>query len=85
MVDGVQMVHYDSNSQRAVSKQDWMNKQTDTQYWEQNTGILLGSQRTFKAGVDTLKQRFNQSGGTSFIFTSSDQLCLYKHIISCVC
>ncbi|CAB1351121.1 unnamed protein product [Coregonus sp. 'balchen'] len=63
MVDGVQMVHYDSNSQRAVPKQDWMNKQTDTQYWDKQTWILLVSQQTFKAGVDVLKQRFNQSEG----------------------
>ncbi|KAK6323720.1 hypothetical protein J4Q44_G00060590 [Coregonus suidteri] len=67
MVDGVQMVHYDSNSQRAVPKQDWMNKRTDTQYWDRNTGILLVSQQTFKAGVDILKQRFNQSGGDHYI------------------
>ncbi|XP_038827550.1 major histocompatibility complex class I-related gene protein-like [Salvelinus namaycush] len=67
MVDGVQMVHYDSNSQRAVPKQDWMNRHTDTLYWERNTGIFLGSQRTFKADVDILKQRFNQSGGVHIV------------------
>uniref|UniRef100_A0A4W5NSE4 MHC class I-like antigen recognition-like domain-containing protein n=1 Tax=Hucho hucho TaxID=62062 RepID=A0A4W5NSE4_9TELE len=78
MVDGVQHGYYDSNSQRAVPKQDWMNKRTDTQFWESQTGIALGVQQTFKAGIDTLKQRFNQSGGTSFIFTTSDQLCLCK-------
>ncbi|XP_038827556.1 H-2 class I histocompatibility antigen, Q9 alpha chain-like [Salvelinus namaycush] len=64
MVDGVQMVHYDSNSQRMVPKQDWMNKRTDTQYWERETGNVLGSQQSFKVGINTLKQRFNQSGGT---------------------
>nr|AAG25203.1 MHC class I heavy chain precursor [Oncorhynchus mykiss] len=63
MVDGVQMVHYDSNSQRAVPKQDWVNKAADPQYWERNTGIFKGSQQTFKANIDIAKQRFNQSGG----------------------
>ncbi|XP_045078026.1 major histocompatibility complex class I-related gene protein-like [Coregonus clupeaformis] len=63
MVDGVQMVHYDSNSQRAVSDQDWINKQTDTQYWEREKGNLLGSQQIFKIDINTLLQRFNQSGG----------------------
>ncbi|KAK6278296.1 hypothetical protein J4Q44_G00391890, partial [Coregonus suidteri] len=62
MVDGVQIVHYDSNSQRAVPKQDWMNKRTDTQYWEGETGNLLGSQQSFKVGIDIIKPRFNQSG-----------------------
>ncbi|XP_070970042.1 class I histocompatibility antigen, F10 alpha chain-like [Oncorhynchus clarkii lewisi] len=63
MVDGVQMFHYDSNSQRAVPKQDWVNKAADPQYWERNTGNCKGSQQTFKANIDTAKQRFNQSGG----------------------
>nr|AAN75113.1 MHC class I [Salmo salar] len=63
VVDGVQMVHYDSNSQRAVPKQDWVNKAADPQYWERNTGIFKGSQQTFKANIDIAKQRFNQSGG----------------------
>ncbi|XP_023996927.1 BOLA class I histocompatibility antigen, alpha chain BL3-7 [Salvelinus sp. IW2-2015] len=63
MVDGVQMVHYDSNSQRAVPKQDWMTRHTDTQYWERNTGIFMNSQQIFKVDINTLKQRFNQSGG----------------------
>ncbi|XP_064839799.1 class I histocompatibility antigen, F10 alpha chain [Oncorhynchus masou masou] len=65
MVDGVQMVHYDSNSQRAVPKQDWMNKATETrpQYWETETGISKGAQQNFKANIDIAKQRFNQSGG----------------------
>uniref|UniRef100_A0A4W5R3R0 Ig-like domain-containing protein n=1 Tax=Hucho hucho TaxID=62062 RepID=A0A4W5R3R0_9TELE len=71
MVDDVQMVHYDSNSQRAVPKQDWMNKRTDTQYWERETGIFLNSQQVFKAGVDILKQRFNQSGGVHVL----QQIC----------
>nr|AAQ18009.1 MHC class I antigen [Oncorhynchus mykiss]CBX11149.1 MHC class I alpha chain [Oncorhynchus mykiss]CBX11151.1 MHC class I alpha chain [Oncorhynchus mykiss] len=63
MVDGVQMFHYDSNSQRAVPKQDWVNKAADPQYWERNTGNCKGSQQTFKASIDIVKQRFNQSGG----------------------
>lgn len=74
MVDGVQMVHYDSNSQRMVPEQDWMNKQTEAEYWERETGIAFDSQQVFKDDVNILKQRFNQSGGKSFIFTSSDSL-----------
>ncbi|XP_045550627.1 H-2 class I histocompatibility antigen, Q9 alpha chain isoform X1 [Salmo salar] len=63
MVDGVQMVHYDSNSQRMVPEQDWMNKQTEAEYWERETGIAFDSQQVFKDDVNILKQRFNQSGG----------------------
>nr|AAD53016.1 MHC class Ia heavy chain precursor [Oncorhynchus mykiss]AAD53018.1 MHC class I heavy chain precursor [Oncorhynchus mykiss]AAG09923.1 MHC class I heavy chain [Oncorhynchus mykiss] len=69
MVDGAQMVHYDSNSQRAVPKQDWMNRAAETlpQYWESQTGIFKGAQQTFKANIDIVKQRFNQSGGVHIV------------------
>ncbi|XP_023832378.1 class I histocompatibility antigen, F10 alpha chain isoform X1 [Salvelinus sp. IW2-2015] len=65
MVDGVQTVYYDSNSQRAVPKQDWMNKATETlpRYWETVTESFMGNQPNFKANIDIAKQRFNQSGG----------------------
>lgn len=67
LVDEVQMVHYDSDSGRAVPKQDWMEKNTDHQYWERQTGGLQAAHQTYKADFETLKQRFNQTGGL-FLF-----------------
>uniref|UniRef100_A0A4W5KZT0 Ig-like domain-containing protein n=1 Tax=Hucho hucho TaxID=62062 RepID=A0A4W5KZT0_9TELE len=58
MVDDVEMVHYDSNNQTVVPKQDWM-KQTDAEYWERE---FNNSQQSFKAEVHILKEHFNQSG-----------------------
>nr|AAS93689.1 MHC class Ib antigen [Oncorhynchus mykiss] len=66
MVDDVQMVHYDSNSQKAVPKQDWM-KQTDAEFWEKERENFFYSQQSFKAEVATLKQHFNQSGGVHIL------------------
>ncbi|XP_056438639.1 major histocompatibility complex class I-related gene protein-like isoform X2 [Gadus chalcogrammus] len=66
MVDGVQFEYYDSNTQRTVLKQDWMERYTirdDPDYLERNTGIYLGTQQWFKADIGTLKKRFNQTGG----------------------
>uniref|UniRef100_A0A8C5A8J4 Major histocompatibility complex class I-related gene protein-like n=1 Tax=Gadus morhua TaxID=8049 RepID=A0A8C5A8J4_GADMO len=64
MVDGVQMVHYDSVSKRAVAKQDWMEQVTrDPAYLERETGNFQGSQQWFKVNIGTAKQRFNQTGG----------------------
>uniref|UniRef100_A0A3B4XP04 MHC class I-like antigen recognition-like domain-containing protein n=1 Tax=Seriola lalandi dorsalis TaxID=1841481 RepID=A0A3B4XP04_SERLL len=43
LVDEVQISHCDSNTNRNVPKQDWMNKVTadDPQYWETQTQISL--------------------------------------------
>ncbi|CAL8373888.1 unnamed protein product [Boreogadus saida] len=69
MVDGVQMVHYDSNTQRTVLKQDWMEQVTreDPDYLERETGNYLGAQQTFKASIGIVKQRFNQTGGAHMV------------------
>nr|APD68780.1 MHC class I alpha antigen [Trachinotus ovatus] len=67
LVDEVQMVHYDSNTGRAEPKQDWMKENTDPQYWERETGTFLGSQQIHKVDIETLKGRFNQTGGVHMI------------------
>ncbi|CAL8396517.1 unnamed protein product [Gadus morhua 'NCC'] len=65
MVDGVQFYYYDSNTQREVLKQDWMERyaREDHDYLERNTGILQGHQQSFKYNIGILKKNFNQTGG----------------------
>uniref|UniRef100_A0A8C4DR94 MHC class I-like antigen recognition-like domain-containing protein n=1 Tax=Dicentrarchus labrax TaxID=13489 RepID=A0A8C4DR94_DICLA len=65
LVDEVQIDHCDSNTRRAEPKQDWMSRVTaeDPQYLEMETQASVRAQRTFKANIETAKQRFNQTGG----------------------
>ncbi|KAI9548484.1 hypothetical protein NQZ68_007340 [Dissostichus eleginoides] len=69
LVDEVEMTHYDSNTKRAEPKQDWMSNITDEvpQYWEGETQIALSNQQFYKVDIETLKQRFNQTGGVHII------------------
>ncbi|XP_062292059.1 major histocompatibility complex class I-related gene protein-like [Scomber scombrus] len=65
MLDDVQIYHYDSNTRRLEPKQDWMNRviEDDPQFWESHTARGLGYHQLFKDYIETLKQRFNQTGG----------------------
>ncbi|XP_029919894.1 class I histocompatibility antigen, F10 alpha chain-like isoform X1 [Myripristis murdjan] len=69
LVDDVQTVHYDSNTQRLVPKQDWMEKVTadDAGYWDSETQRCQNDQQVFKANIDIVKKRFNQTGGVHIV------------------
>lgn len=69
LVDEAQMIHYDSNTRRTEPKQDWMSRVTagDPQYLERETQNLIGTQQVFKANIDILKPRFNQTGGAHVV------------------
>ncbi|KAL3984271.1 MHC class I antigen [Sarotherodon galilaeus] len=67
MVDEVQMVQFDSNTMKTVSKQDWMKRNIDEQYWERETGGFVSAQQVFKANIEIAKQRFNQTGGVHIV------------------
>ena len=63
LVDDVQIGHYDSNTKKAETKQDWILNGLDPQFWERMTQIALVHQQWLKNNLDILKERFNQTGG----------------------
>ncbi|XP_053719123.1 major histocompatibility complex class I-related gene protein-like isoform X2 [Synchiropus splendidus] len=65
LVDDVQILHYDSNSRKVETKQDWMKQviADDPSYLERNTQLSFGVQQVFKNNIEILKPRFNQTGG----------------------
>ncbi|KAF7687782.1 hypothetical protein HF521_015010 [Silurus meridionalis] len=60
-VDGQQFVYYDSNIRKMIPKTQWIQNNEGEDYWNSETQNMQGSQETFKVGVGTLMQRFNQT------------------------
>ncbi|KAK3511713.1 hypothetical protein QTP70_017628 [Hemibagrus guttatus] len=65
LVDGEPFVYYDSNIRKYIPKTEWMKKISDDDpvYWTRETVFQNAAQEIYKADVDTLMQRFNQTGG----------------------
>ncbi|XP_039461592.1 H-2 class I histocompatibility antigen, Q9 alpha chain-like isoform X2 [Oreochromis aureus] len=67
MVDGQPFTYYDSNIRKEIPKQDWMAKAEGPKYWDSQTLASIGDEQTFKASINIVKQRFNQTGGVHVV------------------
>ncbi|KAL0961593.1 hypothetical protein UPYG_G00354690 [Umbra pygmaea] len=63
LVDNSQFMYFDSNTQTATPKTEWM-KREGAEYWDRQTQILIDSQQVFKKNIKMVKDRFNQSNST---------------------
>ncbi|XP_057697424.1 major histocompatibility complex class I-related gene protein-like [Corythoichthys intestinalis] len=68
-VDGIQILHYDSETRTSKAKQDWMNNMTiqEPYFWERQTIINTDNQQDAKVGIRHLQEHFNQTGGRHLI------------------
>ncbi|KAM9834294.1 BOLA class I histocompatibility antigen, alpha chain BL3-6-like isoform 2-T2 [Syngnathus typhle] len=68
-VDGVQIMHFDSNHRKAKAKQDWVDKitQDDPHFWERETAGSINLEQAFKVNIEIAKERFNQTGGVHML------------------
>lgn len=65
VLDGSLAVYCDSNKQTVEAKQDWMKRFFDDnpKHLDLYTGQCVAEIDYFKATIETLKERFNQTGG----------------------
>ncbi|XP_054663536.1 class I histocompatibility antigen, F10 alpha chain-like isoform X1 [Grus americana] len=72
-VDGTLISRYDSETRRAVPGADWMRDNLDQQYWDGQTQSGQSNQQVNRVGLDTLRDRYNQSGGAH----------TWQHMVGC--
>ncbi|XP_075931407.1 major histocompatibility complex class I-related protein 1-like [Anarhichas minor] len=73
MVNEVQLVYCDSNIKIVDPKQDWMRDfiKDDPQHMEWYVQMCFSYQQVFRADIEALKQRLNQTGGAHILQTMS--------------
>uniref|UniRef100_A0A8C6Y100 Ig-like domain-containing protein n=1 Tax=Naja naja TaxID=35670 RepID=A0A8C6Y100_NAJNA len=69
-VDDQLFSYYDSNSRKLQPRVSWIEKyvgKEEPKYWETYTRNFHGTEETFKDGLETLRNRYNQSEGLHII------------------
>ncbi|XP_053190822.1 uncharacterized protein LOC128374602 [Scomber japonicus] len=61
LLDGRMIDYYDSDVQKKVPKQNWMEESLPADYWEKGTQSRQSKQQWFKVNIDILKKRMNQN------------------------
>ncbi|XP_068106325.1 class I histocompatibility antigen, F10 alpha chain-like [Hyperolius riggenbachi] len=65
-VDDREIDNYNSDTRRNLPKTEWM-KKLEPEYWEDQTQIGQANEPVHKHNVQTLMQRFNQTGGIHIV------------------
>ncbi|NXF14314.1 HMR1 protein, partial [Smithornis capensis] len=62
-VDGIPITRYDSERGRVEPLTPWMAAGAEPGYWDAETQRNKGNQHVFTVDLETLRARYNQSGG----------------------
>ncbi|NWW82827.1 HA1F protein, partial [Climacteris rufus] len=62
-VDGIPTARYDSERGRYEPQTPWMAAMDEPGYWDRQTRIAQGNQQVSAVNLETLRARYNQSGG----------------------
>ncbi|XP_068106333.1 class I histocompatibility antigen, F10 alpha chain-like [Hyperolius riggenbachi] len=61
-VDDREILHYNSDTRKLYSRAEWM-KKMEPEYWERYTKLFHVREPSYKQGVHTMMERFNQTEG----------------------
>eukprot|EP00066_Takifugu_rubripes_P030685 XP_011619951.1 PREDICTED: major histocompatibility complex class I-related gene protein-like [Takifugu rubripes] len=61
VLDGNVIDYFDSDAQKKVPRQKWMEKELDKSYWEKGTESRKSKQQWFKVNINILKTRYRQN------------------------
>uniref|UniRef100_A0A8C3U3X5 Ig-like domain-containing protein n=1 Tax=Catharus ustulatus TaxID=91951 RepID=A0A8C3U3X5_CATUS len=62
-LDGIPFTRYNSERGRVEPLTGWIKDGVDQEYWDRNTQIGVHNQQLAARSLDTLRDRYNQSGG----------------------
>ncbi|NXP95439.1 HA1F protein, partial [Passerina amoena] len=62
-VDGIPFTRYDSERGRVEPLTQWIKDGVEPEYWEEQTQISERNQQISARNLETLRERYNQSGG----------------------
>ncbi|XP_057896561.1 class I histocompatibility antigen, F10 alpha chain-like [Melospiza georgiana] len=62
-VDGIPFTRYDNERGRMEPLTEWVKDSADPEYWDRETQIAVGNQHINARNLETLRERYNQSGG----------------------
>lgn len=75
MIDDVMVSSYNSDSQKMLQKQNWLEK-VDQHEWDAETTRAMDTEKYLKAEIQSLKKRFNETQGELTHFYFCVCLCL---------